>query len=149
MRKTVLYKATRDELIARVNTLTADSKPQWGKMNVYQMVKHCILCDEMYQGQQQYPRMFLGRIVGQLALKSLTKDDKPMPKNAQTAEPFEVKEATGDVRADTEKWIALIQGYEAYNNPNFIHWFFGRMTPEQVGILAYKHSDHHLRQFGC
>jgi hypothetical protein len=22
------------------------------------------------------------------------------------------------------------------------------MKPEQIGILAYKHTDHHLRQFG-
>jgi len=28
-----------------------------------------------------------------------------------------------------------------------MHPFFGKMTKEQVGYLAYKHTDHHLWQF--
>jgi transposase InsO family protein len=28
------------------------------------------------------------------------------------------------------------------------HSFLGKMTPEEWAILAYKHIDHHLRQFG-
>lgn len=29
------------------------------------------------------------------------------------------------------------------------HCFFGPMTPLEWAILAYKHLDHHLRQFGA
>jgi hypothetical protein len=42
----VFDKATRDELISRINTLNENSTAQWGKMNIYQMLKHCILWEE-------------------------------------------------------------------------------------------------------
>ncbi|WP_315823421.1 hypothetical protein [Paraflavitalea speifideaquila] len=39
--KTVFDKATRDELIARIEQVNENSERQWGKMTVYQMLKHC------------------------------------------------------------------------------------------------------------
>jgi len=45
--------------------------------------------------------------------------------------------------------VKRIEQYADYNNPKFIHPFFGPMTKEQIGFFAYKHSDHHLRQFGA
>jgi len=43
----------------------------------------------------------------------------------------------------------LINEYSAYSFPDysFVHPFFGKMTKEQIGYHAYKHIDHHLRQF--
>jgi len=29
------------------------------------------------------------------------------------------------------------------------HSFFGKLTPDEWGILQWKHFDHHLRQFGA
>ena len=60
-----------------------------------------------------------------------------------------MKELNGDIESEKKKWISLIEGYENYSNPGFIHDFFGKMTKEQIGILAYKHTDHHLRQFNA
>jgi hypothetical protein len=34
-----------------------------------------------------------------------------------------------------------------FSDPGLVHPFFGRMTPEQIGYMLYKHTDHHLRQF--
>jgi hypothetical protein len=62
--KSVLDKTTRDELINRINTLNESSMPQWGKMNVYQVLKHCVLAEEMYLGKKEYKRSFLGRLFG-------------------------------------------------------------------------------------
>ncbi|MFZ6013453.1 MAG: hypothetical protein ACOYXT_24130 [Bacteroidota bacterium] len=45
------------------------------------------------------------------------------------------------------KWTALIEGYTHFHNPDFVHDFFGNMTVEEIGYFAYKHNDHHLRQF--
>jgi hypothetical protein len=36
-------KTSNDAMIARINKLTPESKPVWGKMNVAQMCKHCSL----------------------------------------------------------------------------------------------------------
>ncbi|MDB5157417.1 MAG: hypothetical protein JWR50_2124 [Mucilaginibacter sp.] len=145
--KSIFDKPTRDELIIRIKTLNQNSTSQWGKMNIYQMLKHCTLCEEMYLGQAVYPRQFIGRLLGKMALKSLTKDETPMGKNAPTSDSFKIKLVAGNVLDERDKWITLVEEYGNYNNPEFAHWFFGKMTKEQVGYLAYKHTDHHLRQF--
>jgi hypothetical protein len=50
---------------------------------------------------------------------------------------------------EKKKWIGLIDEYTEFSNPDFIHPFAGKMTEKQIGRLAYKHADHHMRQFNC
>lgn len=145
--KTVLIESDRNELINRIKTLNENSKPQWGRMNVHQMLKHCILCEDLYLGSMKVKRSFLGRIVGPLAIKNILKNDAPLQKNAPTNPVFKIMESDGDVELEKQKWIELIEKYKDYSKPEFIHWFFGKMSKEQVGQFAYKHADHHLRQF--
>jgi len=38
--KTVFEKEIRDELIKRINSLSKNNTPLWGKMNIYQMMLH-------------------------------------------------------------------------------------------------------------
>ncbi len=147
--KSVLDKQTRDELIARINMLNENSTAQWGKMNVYQMIRHCVLCEEMYLGNKKYKRAFIGRLLGKMGLQNMLKDEAPFSKNAPTSPAFRIKENTGNVQAEKAKWMQLVDEYGQYNNDNFVHWFFGKMTKEQVGQFAYKHTDHHLRQFNA
>ena len=147
--KTIFDKEIRNEIIKRVDSLNENSTAQWGKMNVYQMIKHCILCDEMYLGKTPYKRTFLSYLLGRLALKHLMKDDKPKKRNSPTKQEFIISESTGNLLEDKLKWISLIQEYENYATQIFVHWFFGKMTQEQVGVSVYKHIDHHLRQFDC
>lgn len=145
--KTIYDKATRDELISRINLLNENSIPQWGKMNIYQMLKHCTLWEEMVLGRLKSRRIFIGRLFGKMALKSILSDEKPMMRNAITSPELKVKESNGNVASERTKWIALIQEQAQFSNPNFVHPFFGKMTKEQIGYFIYKHSDHHLRQF--
>jgi hypothetical protein len=147
--KTIFDKTTRDELISRINSLDENSKAQWGKMNVYQMAKHCSIWDAWVLGKNNttYKQEFLGRIFGKMALKSNTKDEKPLGKNMPAGKAFTVKEKDGNVEAQQKIWMNLIAEYENFSNPGFIHDFFGKMTIEQIGVFAYKHTDHHLRQF--
>ena len=145
--KTIFDDNTTTELIGRINTLDENSKPQWGKMNVYQMLKHCRLWDEMIAGTLQCKRVFIGRILGRIILKASLKDDKPMGRNAPSAPELVIKETSGDIAAEKKKWIALIDQHKNFSNQEFVHPFFGKMTKEQTGLFAYKHIDHHLRQF--
>lgn len=148
--KTIFDERNRAGLINRIKSLNSSCTAQWGKMNVYQMVKHCTFWEEWIQGisKEKYKQAFIGVIFGKMALKSVVKNDKPLRKNTPTSKPFIIKELSCDLEAEKEKWIELIEGYENYSNPGFVHDFFGKMTKEEVGILAYKHTDHHLRQFG-
>lgn len=147
--KTIFDKTTRDELIARINLLNENSKAQWGKMNIYQMLKHCTLWDGwiLGKGEYIYKQVILGRIFGKMALKDMIKNENPLRQNVPTLAELKVIEKNGDVVSEKMKWISLIESYAHYSNPGFIHSFFGKMTEEQIGYLAYKHTDHHLRQF--
>jgi hypothetical protein len=145
--KTIFDKATREELITRINMLSENSHPKWGKMNVYQMLKHCTLWEEMSLGKKHFKRIFLGRLFGKLAKKDLMKD-VPMRRNSPTIPELRIT-GTGDVSGEKRKWIGLIEEYATFSNPDFIHPFAGKMSEEEVGRLAYKHADHHLQQFNC
>lgn len=147
--KTVFDKATRENLIQRINSLDKAKIAVWGKMNVYQMTKHCTIWNEWVLGQKDfnYKQDFIGKIFGKMALKSNTKDDKPIAKNMPAGKVFTVKEKDGDIETQKSIWIKQIDSYENFSNDKFIHDFFGKMTREQIGIFAYKHNDHHLRQF--
>lgn len=149
--KTIFDDAVRNELIQRVNSLHENNKAQWGKMNVYQMARHCTLWDEWVHGRNNpsYTRSLLGRIFGKWALKSSVKDDTPMQRNIPTSSDLVIRETGGDLNLQKKKWTEVIAAYAHYSNPAFIHDFFGKMTREEIGIFAYKHADHHLRQFNC
>jgi Protein of unknown function (DUF1569) len=146
--KSVFDKTTREGLITRINTLDENSTAQWGKMTVYQMLKHCRLWEQMVFGQQKYKRGFLGLLFGKMALKDLTKDDEPLKRNTPTIAELKIT-GTGDVASEKKNWLVLIEQYAHFSNTDLVHPFFGKMTKEQIGYLAYKHTDHHLRQFNC
>lgn len=82
-------------------------------------------------------------------MKDMIGDEKPLKHNIPTLTELKVTETTGDVDAEKKKWITLLEEYEHFSNNSVIHPFCGRMTKEQVGYLAYKHTDHHLKQFNC
>jgi len=147
--KTVFDATTREGLISRINSLDEKKAALWGKMNAYQMVKHCRQWEEMISGELPCKRSFAGRIFGKIALKGFLKDDSPPGRNTPTAPELKVKENSGDFTSEKNNWILLIEKNAHFSNPDFIHPFFGKMTKEQIGCLSYKHIDHHLRQFGA
>ncbi len=149
--RTIFEKHTRDELVQRINSLNENNKPDWGKMNVYQMSKHCTIWNEWVLGKKDvvYKQDFLGKIFGKMALKSNTRDDNPIGKNMPAGKAFTVKETITDLNLLRSIWIDQIKSYESYSNDNFVHDFFGKMTKDQIGIFAFKHNDHHLRQFNA
>ncbi len=148
---TVFEKSTREKLISRINALNENSKAQWGKMNVYQMLRHCTLWDEMILRNKKYKRAFIGLFLGKFFLKKEMQDDSAMRQNNPTIPELKIKEVNGNIEVEKIKWISLMNQYSNYSFPDysFVHPFFGKMTKEQIGNHAYKHTDHHLRQFNC
>jgi hypothetical protein len=146
--KTIFDKVSRDELIGRISLLNETSIAQWGKMNIYQALKHCTLWDEWIQSGKNNKQVFIGRLFGKMALKKVLKDESPLARNTPTLPELKIKETTGDIASEKKRWIVLINEYAHFSNPSFLHTFFGKMTEEQVGQMVYKHADHHLRQFG-
>lgn len=145
--KSIFDNSTRADLIGRINTLNENSTSKWGKMNIYQMLKHCTVYEEMMLGKTRYKRAFIGRLFGRMALKQFTQDGSPIRQNVPTLPELKVKINHGDVLAERKKWIALLEEYPNVLCTDIEHSFFGKLTRAQVGILVYKHTDHHLRQF--
>jgi len=145
--KTIFDKNTNSELIKRIQNLKESDSAKWGKMNAYQMLKHCTLGEEMFQGKKQYKRLFIGKLFGKMALKGIIKNEHPMKKNQPTHPELKIS-GSGDFDSEKQNWISLLNDYNGYSNTNFIHPFFGKMTNDEIGIFVYKHTHHHLQQFG-
>ncbi|HSY62057.1 MAG TPA: DUF1569 domain-containing protein [Cytophaga sp.] len=145
--RSIFDKETRDGLINRIHALNKRNTTQWGKMNLYQMLKHCTLWEEMVLGKKQYKRAFIGLLFGKLALKKVLQDEAPLRHSTPTLPELVIKEKDGDAETQKAEWISRIQEYEHFSNTDFVHVFFGKMSKEQIGYMVYKHIDHHLRQF--
>jgi hypothetical protein len=147
--KTIFDEATRDEVIQRIASLNERSAANWGKMNISQMLRHCALYEEMILRGHSQRQTLIGRIVGKRVLRDFIKDDRPIKRNLPTLAQLRVTESGGDIDSLKDRWISLIREFGRYSEPQFTHPFFGTITKEQLGRLGYKHTDHHLRQFGA
>ena len=139
------------ELRQRLLKLKPDSERQWGKMNAAQAVAHCAAGFEMATGDIKPPRALLGRLIGGLVKPMALGDDKPIRKNAPTAKELVVADQR-DLSAERQKLSNLIERFTAAGPAGCTthpHPFFGNLTPQEWGALMYKHTDHHLRQFGA
>ena len=150
--KSVFDKDARLELLSRIHTLSPADAAIWGKMNVHQMIRHCTLWDRWISGttttKYAYKQQFIGFIFGKLALKKLTKNDKPLDRHVPTSSFLRIKHTDKAIEELKTDWCEVMAAYSDYDNPEFVHDFFGKMTNQQIGIFVYKHKDHHLRQFG-
>lgn len=146
--KSILDPSAQEEIIQRISNLTDDHQPHWGKMNAFQMAKHCCLCEDMMQGTSKIKRVFLGRLIGKMVLKKALAQDKPFGKNSPTSPLLVTTTASGDIESQKNAWIQKLRAYNDFNDKGFVHPFFGKMTKDQIGVFVYKHNDHHLRQFG-
>ena len=147
--KSLFNPKAQTEIIQRLKKLEEDAEAQWGKMNVSQMLRHCNLWEKMIRGEPAFKQSLLGFVFGRFALKRTLRPGKPLDKNIPTAKGFVIRAPSLDFEQEKAEWLAWLKTYPDYVDYGFIHPFFGKMTKEQIGQLAYKHADHHLRQFGC
>jgi len=147
--KSVFDIDAREELVARIDRLSGSDRALWGKMDVSQMVRHCVLWQEWVLQGKGLKRVLLGRLLGRGMLKKEMGSDI-MRKNNPSSVELIVTDTDIDLDRERKALMGLVRGYREYAYPagGFVHPFFGKMTREQIGQFAYKHLDHHLRQFG-
>ncbi|MBN9653375.1 DUF1569 domain-containing protein [Halobacillus sp. GSS1] len=138
-----------DELLNRIENLSVDSQPKWGKMDVSQMLAHCSAFQDIAMGYSFPPRGWLGLLVGRFA-KPIFYNDKPLDHNMSTIPTILIK-SKKDFNIEREKLKQKIIIFQK-NGPKACtdhpHPFFGKLTSDQWGKGIYKHLDHHLKQFG-
>lgn len=143
-----------DTFFDKLNTLSAETPPQWGRMNVQQMVEH--LSDAVRYANGRDPQTEIITSTERLsALQDFLlseKEFRPNTKNAQMGEeplpvrhpdlPTAVRQLSDDVAAYVDRFRSDPSHTE--RNP-----IFGDLDFDGWNRLFYKHFLHHLRQFGA
>jgi len=121
-----------ETLISRIDTLTAQSQPLWGKMNVAQMMVHCTIPLKM--------------ALGEVTLIYMLPTPKSVPTHPELRDPV-----TTEWQKDRDDFKSTLLRFAKSDpaKPLAEHASFGDMSRSQWGRLSYKHIDHHLRQFGA
>ncbi len=145
--KNLFEPAVKQEIMARINRLTPDSKPLWGKMNVSQMLAHVQVPIGVADGSQKLKRTMFGRIVGPM-VKSMIYNEKPFKRNLPTDPSFVMTGSERDFEIEKQRLLNIVSNFSEASIVNETHTFFGRLTKEQWSKGTWKHLDHHLCQFG-
>ena len=143
----IFDKKNYDQIVSRIQNMRENIKPLWGKMNASQMMHHLNRALKAPLGKWEVsgkPIFFMKMFKGVLY------NDKPFGKGVPTPKDFKVTDDTYSF--DKEKQEVLIsleeifhQGVDGVYKP---HVFFGNLTNQQWGKHIFKHTDHHLKQFG-
>jgi len=123
--KNLYNEADKNEILNRLENLKVDAVREWGKMNIVQMLAHLNVSIETPLGKNFPKRMFIGRLIGKLMKKDFEKE-----------------------KQRAKELITLFYNNGREKCSQHPHSFFGELTPDEWGILQWKHFDHHLRQFG-
>jgi hypothetical protein len=146
----IFQKTEVDKLIDRINKLSADTQPQWGKMNSGQMFAHTNVAYEMsLEDIHKKPSAF-AKFMMKLVVKGAVCGPKPYKKNSRTAPQFVISD-----QRDFDKEKARLINYlvqcqelgESHFDQKESH-SFGKMSLNDWNTMFYKHIDHHLTQFG-
>jgi hypothetical protein len=148
--KSLFDKDPHNEILNRINKLKISTKPQWGTMNVNQMVKHCHGPIQVAMGTKELNANlgFMKKLVFKL-FKSSLYNDRPWKKSIPTAPEYVIRNHP-EFKIEKATLIDLVNEFHGLKNKTdwIAHPLFGSLTPEQWGKAQYKHLDHHLRQFG-
>ena len=147
-----LYNPTDlESLTTRIAHLQPDSPRQWGSMTLPQTLAHCSLGIQMAAGDLRPQRKLIGRLIGPAIKSKVVADDQPMRRNSPTV-PETIAKHNPDFATEQARLITLLNQFAAAGPAGCTthpHAFFGPLTPDEWAIVAYKHIDHHLRQFGA
>jgi hypothetical protein len=142
---------TTANLVNRINKLTPDTKPQWGKMTVSQMLAHCCVTYQyVYEPQKFSKPNFLMAWVLKKFVKNGVCSEVPYKRNSGTAPDFIIKD-NRIFEVEKERLINFMTKAQQDGAPFFegrASHSFGQLSLEEWNNMFYKHLDHHLTQFG-
>jgi uncharacterized protein DUF1569 len=147
--RSILNEADRNELANRLQSLSASSNRRWGSMDVVAMLQHLRLSAGMTLGE--LPVSAKNKRAFQVfPLKHLILYVLPFPKGAPTAPELKpaVEASFEDERTALLELMERI-GTGPRDGAGPAHPLFGPLTWREWGVATYKHTNHHLKQFGA
>ena len=137
-----------EQMLARLDRLTPDTRARWGRFTCPDMVAH--LNESM--------RMALGDItpasknlpIRYFPLKQLIIYMFPFPKGAPTAPELIARSGRAVWTEELKTFRELMARVTARSGDTVwpVHPAFGPMSRRDWGVLGYKHLSHHFTQFG-
>lgn len=148
MTTNIFDQEANQSILNRLEKLTPDSKPLWGKMTVSQMLWHCQKPIDVLTGKLLLTGGLLGFLFGKMAKNNFLKA-KGFGKNAPTHPKFKTNESLifDQEKAALMNMVTVLGSLGAESIAIDKHPFFGPMTEEEWSMLMYLHLDHHLKQF--
>lgn len=142
----------RNKLVATLSDIGPDTQQAWGKMNVHQMVEH--MSDSFREANGREPRELVTPDEHVPKMQAFLMSDKPFrentPNKLMPEEPSAPRHETiaaslEELKEEIEHFFEVFakEPSKKITNP-----FFGVLGYEQWVQLLYKHSMHHLKQFG-
>ena len=139
----------RAELIRRLKTVSPEAKGQFGTLTAPRMITHLIDSSRMSIGEIEGLGTGLP-VLSWPPFKQLILYVFPIPKAKAKTAPQLLATSPTEMAKDVDRLCGLVERF-ARPGTTFAatHPAFGSMTRESWGVLAHKHIDHHLRQFGA
>ncbi len=144
----------REALIRRLERLTPTTPTRWGIMTATQMLQHVVLAYRMSLDElatsEAVSRKFDSPLYRFAALSL------PIPWPKGVAAPRELDftitpPLPAEFSQEHRNLVGLIHraGETALPGLRSVHPIFGRLSYKQWMRWCFRHTDHHLRQFGC
>lgn len=144
----------RTRLIRYLQQLPVNTPPQWGRMDVQQMIEHLafdalplangrFVVEEVMTPPDQLQRM-----------REFLMSERPFRINLQNPllpadpQPYRFRTVQAAINTLQEELIFFFDVFAKEPNKILRNPFFGDLNFEQQVQLLHKHSLHHLKQFG-
>jgi hypothetical protein len=145
----ILNDADRAAICQRLGSVTTASMPRWGRMDAQAMLTHLKQSALMALGELPVANKSK-RAFQVFPIKHLILHVVPFPRGAPTA-PELLVPYVASVDAIRSELLSLVEriGGGPREGDGPVHPLFGRLSLREWGVATYKHTDHHLRQFGA
>lgn len=154
-KKSPFIELNRRNIQKLLNSLTENTKPNWGKMTAQQMLEHLEITLLYSIGEPEVEKCFTPEEHLEKYQDSLYNHRK-MPKDFPA--PFLPEDGTlpelkyKNLEQAKEEFLENFQKYQIYyrENPDaeHLHFVFGKLNKEMMELFHKKHFTHHFEQFG-
>jgi hypothetical protein len=144
-------KFLQQDFIAFLQATDAQKKPNFGSMNLHQMIEHMTYSFEVAYGKIPVPaitpedkvasaqRWLMSDAMFKPNIKNILLPDEPQATHTNTVE---------DAIAELEKTInSFVEYYSSDKEKTVQNAFYGMLNFEQQTQLLFKHATHHKAQF--
>lgn len=152
MKRNIFDEQARNEILARIQKLTDESRGRWGKLTVQQMVRHLTEGVRMAFDEIKIPDQssFFSRTVTKwLFLSNIKPPGRELGiiKTFPEIDIVDLKVQVADLDKEVKAYNSVLQRFVNTENLSVKHPLFGKMNRDDWGLLTYAHADYHLTQF--